>query len=86
MQRLLTNIYKQIVFQHPPLIQNSFEKLLRAQATSCMVTLYIIDPYEPRKEEKPHGENPPSKMDMKEKPESSEEEEVECAQLTQECV
>ena len=30
-----------------------------------MVTLYIINLYELRKEEKTHGENPPSKKDMK---------------------
>ena len=47
------------MFQHPPLKKNVCEKLLRAQVTSIMVSLYIIDPYELRKEEKPHGENPP---------------------------
>ena len=58
------------MFQHPLLIQNGCENLLRAQATRLMVTLYIINPYELRKEAKPHGENTPEKMDMKEKPKS----------------
>ena len=57
-----------IMFQHSTLIQNVCEELLRAQATKIMVTLYISNPYELRKEEKSHGENPPLKMDMKEKP------------------
>ena len=56
------------MFQQPHLSQNVCEQLLRAQATRLMVTLYIINPYELRKEAKPHGENPPSRMDMKEKP------------------
>ena len=68
MQILLTKVYIRKMFQHPPLSQNVCEKLLRAQATRLMVTFYIINPYELRKEEKPHGENSPLRMDMKEKP------------------
>ena len=49
----------EIMFQNPPLSQNVGEKLLRAQETRLMATLYIINPYELRKEAKPHGENPP---------------------------
>ena len=59
MEILLTKVYMGNMFQHPPLIQNVSDQLLRAQETILMVNLYIINPCELRKEEKPHGENPP---------------------------
>ena len=65
MEILLTKVYMGNMFQHPPLIQNVGEQLLRAQATRLMVTLYIINPYELRKEAKTHVENTPKKMYMK---------------------
>ena len=59
MQILLTKVYMGNMFQHPTLRQSACEKLSRDQETRLMVTVYIIDPYELRKEPKPHEENPP---------------------------
>ena len=63
MEILLTKVYMGNMLQHPPppppLIQNVCDQLLRAQAIRLMVNLYIINPYELRKEENEHGGNPP---------------------------
>ena len=60
-------VYDGNIVLTPPLNKKMVvRKKNRAQETRLMVTLYIIDPYELRKEEKPHGENPPSKIEMKE--------------------
>ena len=53
------------MFQHPPLRKNVCEQLLRAQEIRLMLTLYIIDPYEVGKEEKPHGKILPQKWTWK---------------------